>query len=381
MNRRIFAVLALAVFSSMLGAGIIAPLLPIYVDSFGASGLWLGIIFSGFSFSRALLMPFWGRLSDRFGRRPFLVFGLLAVTISSLGYVGANSIYALLLVRLIHGMASAAVMPIAQAYMGDICPKGQEGKWMGFFMAAFFTGFGSGPLLGGILTDHFGMNVAFYTMGALNLIALLLNVVLIPEAQQRKTTTRSNRSFKEIGKSGVVRGLFSLRLTFALARGAFVSFIPIFAGIQLKLSPTQIGLLVGVSMLSMSVLQSVAGRLADRFNRTLLIIVGFVINPILYMALIPFTTNFYQLLSLSILAGIGGAVGIPALSAMGVGEGRKFGMGSTVALLSMGMSIGMTLGPIIGGLVSDMLSTISVFYFGSIVGIIGIVSFICFSKT
>jgi len=167
MIKKVFPILALSVFSSMLGVGIISPLLPLYAENLGATGIWLGIIFSGFSISRAIFMPIIGRFSDRSGRKSFLCIGLLIYSIISLGYILASNASELTLVHLIQGAAAGMIIPIAQAYVGDISPEGEEGTWMGYFNAAFFTGFGFGPLLGGVLTDHFGMNAAFYTMGGL----------------------------------------------------------------------------------------------------------------------------------------------------------------------------------------------------------------------
>ena len=95
--------------------GIIAPLLPLYADDLGASGLWLGIIFAGFSISRAIFMPIFGRISDRQGRRKFVCTGLFAYAVISLGYIWADSISDLTLVRTLHGVASAMIIPIAQA--------------------------------------------------------------------------------------------------------------------------------------------------------------------------------------------------------------------------------------------------------------------------
>ena len=174
MIKNAFPILALSIFSSMLGVGIVAPLLPLYAENLGATGIWIGIIFASFSISRTIIMPIVGWLSDRRGRKLFLCIGLLSYAIVSLGYIWADSVSQLTLVRLINGATAGMILPIAQAYVGDISPEGEEGKWMGYFNAAFFTGFGFGPLLGGVLTDHFGMNVAFSTMGGLNLLAFLI---------------------------------------------------------------------------------------------------------------------------------------------------------------------------------------------------------------
>ncbi len=378
MIKKVFPVLALAVFSSMLGVGIIAPLLPLYAKNMGATGIWLGVIFAGFSISRAIFMPIFGRLSDRNGRKLFICTGLGIYAIISLGYIWADNVSQLILVRLIQGAAAGMIMPIAQAYVGDISPEGEEGKWMGYFQAAFFTGFGFGPLMGGVLTDHFGMNIAFSAMGGLNLLAFLIAALFLPEIRQKKMAS-SVPSFKEMSASGMVKGLFSFRLTFSLGRGAFACFLPIFAAMYIGLSPTLIGVLLAVEILLLALLQVYSGNIADRFNRKAMVVVGSLIN-LTFLGLVPFTHNFWQLLGLCALQGLGGAISMPASSALTVEEGRKFGMGSTIAIFTMAMSIGMAIGPLLGGVINDFVNINSVFYFGASAGLIGTGLFIWFTR-
>ena len=378
MIKKVFPILALCTFSSMLGVGIIAPLLPLYAENLGATGIWLGVIFAGFSVSRAIFMPIFGRLSDRNGRKQFISIGLLIYAIISLGYIWADSASQLTLVRFIQGAAAAMIIPIAQAYVGDISPEGEEGKWMGYFHAAFFSGFGFGPLMGGALTDHFGMTVAFSTMGGLNLLAFLIATLFLPEIRQKKKAS-SVPSFKEMSASSMVKGLFSFRLAFSLGRGAFACFLPIFAAIYLNLSPTLIGILLAVEILTMSLLEIPGGNIADRFNRKALVVVGSLIN-LTFLGLIPFTHNFWQLLGLCALQGLGGAISMPASSALTVEEGRKFGMGSTIAIFTMAMSIGMAIGPLLSGIIADFASINSVFYFGASAGLIGTCLFVWFTR-
>jgi len=379
MIKKTFPILALCVFSSMLGVGIIAPLLPLYAESMGASGIWLGIIFAGFSISRAVFLPIIGRLSDRSGRKLFICTGLFIYAVISLGYIWADTISQLTLVRLVHGAAAGMIMPIAQAYVGDISPEGEEGKWMGFFQTAFLAGFGFGPLMGGVLTEHFGMSTAFYTMGGLNLLGFLAATLFLPEIRQRKMATNRRLSLREMGISGMVQGLFSFRLSFALGRGAFSCFLPIFAAIYLGLSPALIGMLLASNILLMAVLQVYSGSIADRFNRRALVILGSLVN-LTYLVLIPLAGNFWQLLGLSILGGLGGAISLPAASALMVDEGRKFGMGSTIAIITMAMSIGMAAGPLLGGVVADFANINSVFYFAAAMGLAGTSLFIWLTR-
>jgi len=379
MIKKVFPILALSTFSSMLGVGIISPLLPLYAENLGATGIWLGVIFSSFSISRTIFMPIIGRLSDRRGRKLFLCTGLLIYSIISLGYIWADSVSQLILVRLIQGSAAGMIIPIAQAYVGDISPEGEEGTWMGYFNAAFFTGFGFGPLLGGVLTDHFGMTVAFSSMGGLNLLAFLIAVLFLPEISHKKMATNTRVSFREIINSGIIKGLFNFRLAFSMGRGTFVTFLPIFAGIYIGLPPSLIGILLTVNILVMSLLQIYGGNIADRFNRRVLVIIGGLTN-LIYLALIPLGGNFWQLLAICALGGLGGAISMPAASALIVEEGRKFGMGSTIATFAMSMSIGMAIGPIVAGGIADFININSVFYFGAAIGLIGTTLFIWFTK-
>ena len=378
--KKVFPVLAISAFSSILGVGIIAPLLPLYADDLGASGLWLGIIFAGFSITRALFMPIFGRISDRQGRRKFVCTGLFAYAVISLGYIWADSISDLTLVRTLHGVASAMIIPIAQAYIGDLSPEGEEGKWMGYFNAAFFTGFGVGPLLGGVLNDLFSMDAAFYAMGGLNLLAFLLAFFLLPEVRSEKVRGQSPQpSFLQMRESGAMKGLASYRLVYAVGRSAFICFLPLFAADSLDLSPGETGMLISIHVLLMSISQLFAGRIADRFNRKGLVIWGSLIS-LSFLALIPTMHSLWQLVVLCVFGALGGTLALPAASALTVEEGRKYGMGSALAVFNTAMSAGMAVGPLIGGAVYDAWEIESAFYFGAGVGLLGTGLFVWFTR-
>ena len=378
MITKVFPILALGVFSATLGMGIVSPLLPLYVDAMGATGIWLGIIIAAFAISHSIITPIAGRLSDRSGRKLFLGIGLLVSSIVSLGYIWAGNVYQLASVRLINGVGAAMSIPIALAYVGDLSPEGEEGKWMGYAQAAFFSGFGLGPIMGGVLTEHFGMTACFSTMGGLNLLAFLVTLFFLPEISRRKMTASPRLSFKEMSASGIVKGVFSFRLTESMGRGSVTTFLPIFAA-MIGLSITRIGILLAVSILTLSILGPLGGIIADRFNRRLLIVLGQGIF-IIAMVAIPMTNSFEQLLPVLLIQGISGAICIPAASALIVGEGRSYGMGSAMATLFVAMGIGMTIGPILSGVVADFASINSVFYTAAGMGVIGTGLLIWFSR-
>ena len=380
MIKKVFPILGLAIFSSLLGAGIVAPLLPLYAESLGATGVWLGAIFAAFSISQAISTPIFSRLSDRIDRKLIISIGLLLYTFISLGFVWADSVSHLILVRLLHGAAGGMILPVAQAYIGDVCPEGEEGRWMGYANAAFFTGFGFGPFMGGTLTEQFGMDFAFYSMSGLNLLAFLVVLFFLPGSGHRISALGPHLSFREASASNEVRGLCSFRLTFALGRSVFMVFLPIFAAARLGLSPSLTGILLTIQVLLYSLLGIPSGRLlSDRFNKRLLIIIGTLIT-VVFMALIPAMDNFWQLLVLVVLGSVGGAIALPAASALTVEEGRKFGMGSVIAIFSIAFSIGMATGPILSGAIRDFVGINAVFYFGAAIVLAGAALYAWFTK-
>lgn len=363
----------------MLGVGIIAPLLSLYAEKLGATGIWLGVIFSSFSISRGIVMPFIGRLSDRYGRKWFICIGILIYALVSLGYIWAADSSQLTLVRLIHGAASGMIIPVAQAYIAEISPENEVGTWMGYFNAAFITGFGFGPLMGGVLSDHFGMTVAFSSMGGLNMVAFLIAMFFLPEVRRKKAEDNTHLSFKEMSTSRMMRGLFGFRVAFDMGMGIIFTFLPIFATLSVGLSPGQTGVLIATNILLMSSLQSYFGKLADRVSRRALIIAGGLIS-IAFLVMLPSARDFWQLLAVCAIGGIGGAVAMPASSALTIEEGRKFGMGSTIAIIFMAMSIGAVIGPILGGVIVDTVNINSVFYFAAAAGLLGTSLFIRFTR-
>ncbi|HEY82039.1 MAG TPA: MFS transporter [Dehalococcoidia bacterium] len=374
MIRRVFPILAVSIFACMLGAGIVIPLLPLYAESLGASGFWLGAIFAGFAISRTIATPIFGHLSDRTGRKPFIVIGLFFYGVIALGFIWADSVPLLVMIRLLHGVAGGLILPIAQAYIGDISPEGEEGKWMGYANAAFFSGYGFGPLMGGVLTEQLGMNSAFLAMGGLSLLAFGIAALFLPEISRRKLAARPHLSWREMGRSGTMTGLFSFRLALTLGRAAFFTFLPILATTSLGLSPSLVGVLLAVYLLLSSLLGVPFGRLADRVSRRAMVVIGSLAS-FSYLTLIPLAGNFWQLVMLCILGSLGSAASVAAASALTVEEGRKYGMGSAIAMFSMALSIGMAVGPLLGGAIADLADINSVFYFGAMVMLAGTVSF------
>lgn len=374
MKKRIFSVLFISVFAAMLGLGIIAPLMPIYAKSLGATGIWLGIIFSGYSLSRAIFMPIIGKLSDRKGRKGFITSGLLLYSVISLAYIVAGNVYYLTTVRLIHGLVSAMVIPVAMAYIGEIAEKGKEGRYMGTFNMALLLGMGSGPFLGGLLNDSFGIASVFYAMAGLTAIAFLISLVFLPDMRFSEATKRANPvPFKEIIKNNVMRGILLYNIISGMGRGGIMAFLPIFAS-GININPSRVGVIVSFHVFTMALLQRPLGRLADKYSRLILVLAGSSLAAIALL-LTPITRNFGQLFIISSIMGLGGATSMPPVAAITVEVGQRLGMGVSMGLFNTASSVGMIAAPLVAGVVMDALGIKSVFVVAGVISLLGTLVF------
>ncbi len=389
MIKRVFPVVALAVFSAMLGGAILAPLLPKYVATMGASGIGIGAIFASYSVSKVLVMPLVGKYSDRLGRKRFMATGLFVFSVVSLAYIWAGTIEQLILIRVIHGFAGGMVLPVARACIGDLTPVGQESRWMGYFNFTFFAGMGGGPLLGGVLYDLFagstnaffggtdsGIVAAFGTMGLLSLLAFLGVIFFLPSFEDKKWARRRQTSFREMSRSNYFRGLFSQRLLENMARRSTFAFLPIFGGFVLGLSATQIGLLMTVNTVLSAVLQPFSGHLVDRLNRKTVLFVGS-LAAAAYISLMPSVSSYGLLMLIMVANALRTSLSSPAASGMMVEEGRRYGMATAMATFSLGIAIGETIGPVLGGAAVDLFAGDSrvAFYLGALTYLAGALLF------
>lgn len=178
----------LTVFIDLLGFGIVIPLLPIYSHVHGASELQLGLLFGSFSAMQFLFAPFWGRVSDRIGRRPVLLGGLFGTALSYVLFAYADTLPLLFASRLLAGFFGANVST-AQAYIADVTTPADRAKGMGLIGAAFGLGFTFGPLLGGELVGYSSRAPGFAAAG-LSLAAAVFGLVNLGETGTRHGTAR-----------------------------------------------------------------------------------------------------------------------------------------------------------------------------------------------
>lgn len=374
MNKKVFSTLFLAVFSVTLGVGLVVPLLPVYAYELGATGLYIGLIFGAFSLSRTVFLPYFGHLSDLKGRKPFLTVGLLAYFLVSIAYVVSKDVNFFILIRFIQGIASAMILPVAQAYIGEITPRNKEGFVMGLFNVSLYAGLSVGPIVGGMVKDSLGIQSAFVSMGLVSFVGFLLCVVFLPPRTQESLLKRTKPPlrYRNLIRNKFVGALFFFRFTYTACIGLVWAFLPLFAHAQFRLSSSAIGVLVMLGVLTSGLLQTPMGVVADRYNKRALIAAGGLLTAGAVFSFV-FAQGFWGLFISNVLFGVGGGISVPAVMAMTVIIGRKTdSMGSVMALLTMGHSLGMLVGPVLAGIMTDVFRLSLAFIGGTVLMVMGV---------
>lgn len=271
------AVIFVTVLIDLIGFGIIIPALPLFAASFGVSGKSIAFLFASYSLMQFIFAPIWGRLSDRIGRRPILLFSIAGNAIALFVFATAQSFLWLLLARIVAGICTANVSA-ASAYVADITPPEERSKGMGILGAAFGVGFVVGPFIGGEM-GRFGFAAPALFAGGLATLNFFQALFFLPESLKHKSPPVVAEGF--VGRLRVVRsvpgagpllGLAFLQITaFSMLEMAFV----LFANHRFGFGPVQSGRVFGYIGVILAVVQGfLIGPLVKRFGEKRLILIG-----------------------------------------------------------------------------------------------------------
>jgi len=181
-------ILLLTVMLDLIGFGIVLPLLPTYAKDLGANPFMIGLIAAIFSIMQFVFSPLWGKLSDRIGRRPVMLFSIFITGVSYLVFSQTTTIALLIFSRGLSGIGSANIAA-AQAYITDVTDSKSRSGAMGMIGAAFGIGFIIGPLIGGLLKHNYGIPMVGYVSAGLIFFDFILAVFLLPESNKNDEET------------------------------------------------------------------------------------------------------------------------------------------------------------------------------------------------
>lgn len=337
----------------MVGFGIIIPILPFFVTRLNGNATALGFLMASYSLMQFFFAPFWGRLSDRIGRRPVLLIGLSGYGITFILFGLSTQLWMLFSARILSGMISSATLPTAMAYISDITASKDRAGGMGIMGAAMGLGMVFGPALGGWL-GHYGFSLPFFVAGGLAILTLPFAWFFLTESlKEPGISTREGRRLSlEIFKNPQ-SPLFIVAFVVSFSMTIFESTFALFAAARVGFGPREMGLLFTIlGVLGVIIQAGMIGRLVNRFGDAMVITAGIVISVIGFL-LILFAPNAALIFVFTGIFSVGNSLLRPSISTLVTKTAREEEQGSAVGIMQSFDSLGRILGPVTGGIVFD----------------------------
>lgn len=351
MNKKL--IILLTVFIDVLGIGIIIPVLPFYVESFGASAFTVTLLFAVFSFFAFFSAPFLGALSDKIGRRPVLIVSIFSTALGWLTFAAANSIIWLFIGRIIDG-AAAGNFPIAQSYLIDIAKNDKEKTTnLGLIGAIFGVGLIVGPALGGFLSS-ISLSLPFWIVGGLALVNGLMALINLPETKINKDKEKviELNPFKPLRRAlnnKALRPDFIAWFLMGLALASQQAIFSLYLSQEFNFSSLTIGLFMTASGMVLIFNQAFALKniWLKNFSEEglaiglmLILAIGFFFMGIAYLAF--FLIGIFGIsLSQSVLRAV--------ITSKIAKKGGNENHGATLGVMNSVMSLAMIVGPLLAG--------------------------------
>jgi DHA1 family tetracycline resistance protein-like MFS transporter len=347
-------IIFVTVFIDLLGFGIIIPLLPFYAESFGASAFAIGLLGTSFSLMQFLFSPIWGRWSDRIGRKPIILIGLLGSCLSYVTMALATSLTLLFIARIVGGIAGANI-PTAQAYIADITTPEDRARGMGLVGAAFGMGFIFGPALGGLLS-RVSPETPMWFAAALCFANFVAAWFLLPESRVVNATAKTlgrMEAFRHARGNPTLLLILALYFIVTMAFSAFEATFALFTEARFGYTAASIGLLFTFIGVIIAVIQGVLiARVVKRVGERKIIPIAIAAIAI-SIGLLPFVWSVPTLLVALGLLAIGMGFNNPSLSSMVSKLSHEDDQGGTLGLASSLSSLGRVVGPAWGGYMYD----------------------------
>lgn len=321
------------------------PELPAYLSSLGG-GQYKGLIISLFTVTAMLSRPFSGKLADKLGRVPVMMFGSVVCIICSLIYPALTSVYGFFVLRLAHGFSTGFTPTGHTTYLSDVIPAHRRGEAMGYLGTAGTVGMASGPAIGGLVSNQFGLDAMFYLS---SLFALLSILILFNVKETLQTGSRFSLGMLKINKAdlfepAVWMPCLGMLLT-AYAYGGVYTLIPDFGeyvGIRNK------GVLFTYLTIASLTIRLLGGRLSDKYGRVPVLRISTLVM-VASMVVIAMAGNQLMLIVGVILYGFAQGATSPTLLAWATDLSHEQHKGRGVASLYIFMELGIGLGALISG--------------------------------
>ena len=321
-NRLPITFILMTVVLDAMGIGLIMPVMPDLIQEVESAGLstaavWGGVLTTIFAAMQFLFGPAVGNLSDRYGRRPVLLFSLVIMAFDYVLMALAGTIWLLIMGRIIGGI-TAATQSTSAAYMADISKPDEKAANFGLVGAAFGVGFVLGPLLGGILAEY-GTRAPFWAAALLAAANAVFGYYVLPETVTDRIRRpfewrRANPlgAFKNIGRLPGLKRLMLITFVYTIAFFVYPGVWAYFGAERFDWSPGMIGLSLAIFGIGIAVVQGLLMKpILNRIGERNAVILGLSID-VLAFTMLGFVTNGWIALALTPLTAFGSIAG-PAL--------------------------------------------------------------------
>ena len=385
-SKRNLYILTFVLLVALLGYGIVIPILPFYIESMGAGGTELGLLVASYAIMRLFCGPVWGSLSDRVGRKPILLIGILGNALAMVWFGLATQLWMLFAARILSGILSSATSPTTMAYIGDSTPEKERGGGMGLLGAAGGIGTILGPALGGFLGGE-TLSIPFFVAAGLSFISLLLALIFLPESlpktERQKAEDKKSILDMRLWMTTIRSplGLLFL-LTFISTCGLmiFANVFGLYALERFSYGTQEVGVMMMVLGLVSALAQgALAGPLTARWGDERIIKSGLLLTAIGFILMLLANTTLTILLTTA-LFGLGTALQVPALSSL-TSKRATVPQGVAMGLSNSFVSLGRIFGPVLGGTIFDVNIFLPYLSGSAIMGIGFLVSLVTLHKT
>ena len=370
--RRNLLICVFGSFTTLVSLSMLLPFLPLYVAQLGVSSQaavvqWSGVAFGATFLGTAVTAPLWGRLADRYGRKPMLVRAAIgmAIVMSLIGL--AHSVAELVALRLIAGLiggfASASIVMI-----GTQAPRERAGWALGILSTGALAGNLVGPLVGGFLPGWVGIRGTFFVGGAMIAVTAILTILLVREdfhpGFDVKQPSTAEVELPRTGNHAVTAALLLTAMMVLLANMSIEPVITVYIA-RLGVPADELARIAGIVMAS-SALGSVLtaarlGALADRYG-SWNVIIACLLATGLVMLPQAFVTHWWQLAVLRGLMGMTIAGLLPAIAKLVRHSVDERDSGKMLGYLQSAQFTGQVVGPLIGGVIGVHLGLPAVFF-------------------
>ena len=357
-NKRNLAILFVTLVIMMMGFGIIIPILPDLVVKYGGTGVEMGGLMAIFSAMQFLFSPMWGGLSDRFGRKPILMLGVLGNAISMLALGLSTELWMLFAARGLAGVLSSATLPTAMAYISDSTDEKSRGGGMGVIGAAMGLGMVLGPGAGGLLSA-ISLQAPFYFAAILSLVAMLAIWLFLPESleiEKRETSVKlQGPQLKTMWESlfGPLAFLFIAAFMISFAMTNFEGIYAFYAKARYGYGPETIGIiLTAIGLVSVIAQGALTGFATRKFGEANVIKVSLIASVVGFLVML-LATNLPTVILTSSFFVLANAMLRPAVSSL-ISQRTTQGQGIAMGLNNAYMSLGRVIGPMWAGIVIDI---------------------------